>query len=246
MSSLSYKKGFTLLEMMVVIFIITVMTGVLLGNLPNFRDSTTLQLVTQEVAVTIRGAQVFGIGTRVVTGGGFPGHGIYFCGINNSQSTASCRKNFVLFTDPKTTNNGTQKWFDGYNSFSIGSNQLALADTAAWRTACLNDYSHECREVYALGGNIEICAITKNDNYNNGGTLDTDNPASITFSRLYPDAFMTSSKSDADNGNFDESTEIYLRSTRNTTKGRKIIVYNTGGITVQNVDTTEIQAVCGN
>lgn len=74
-------RGFSLVELMVVIVIFTIITGAILFNAPSFRDRTSLQLVAQDMAITIRQAQVYGAATRQVIVGGvseFPSHGVYF------------------------------------------------------------------------------------------------------------------------------------------------------------------------
>lgn len=56
----SGSRGFSLLELMVVIAIFAVMTGILVADLPNFREKSSLDLTVSEVATYIRGAQVYG------------------------------------------------------------------------------------------------------------------------------------------------------------------------------------------
>lgn len=56
----SSSRGFSLLELMVVIAIFAVMTGILVADLPNFREKSSLDLTVSEVATYIRGAQVYG------------------------------------------------------------------------------------------------------------------------------------------------------------------------------------------
>ncbi len=65
-SAISYKlvRGFTLIEMLVVLAIATFLTAAVLANLPRFQDQTQLELAAQEVAIDIRGAQTFTIGTK--------------------------------------------------------------------------------------------------------------------------------------------------------------------------------------
>ena len=99
------KAGFTLIEMMVVITIFTIMTGVVLANLPQFRDKTFLDLTAQEVAITIRQAQVYGIGTKVA-GGQFSSHGV------NLTLTTADPKTMTLFADYLPSN----------NSYDVGEN----------------------------------------------------------------------------------------------------------------------------
>ena len=194
--------------MMVVIAIVTTMTGVLLGNLPNFRDRTTLQLVAQDVAVTIRQAQVFGIGTKIeyeADGDAvFLGHGMYFC----DPLIDLCRKNFLLFSD----DNGNDT-FDQIADFN--------EPTADWTNLC--DDSGECRDIYSITGNIEICALKVNGTQEAGGV-------GIAFDRVYSDAFI---KEGSNPGN-ENNAKIYLRSKKDL-KERVVTIYNTGGITVEAV-----------
>lgn len=82
-----------------VIAIFGIVTTILLFNLPTFRNQTSLDLVAQEVAITIRGAQVFGGGGRVgiTDPGAPPTYGIY---IDSSQNQ------FDLFRDLDEPPNG--------------------------------------------------------------------------------------------------------------------------------------------
>lgn len=81
---LSSSEGFTLIEMIVVIAIFGIVTIVVLANLPVFSDRNSLDLVAQEVAIHLRGAQVFGGGGRVGSGEGRPTYGIHFVTDNNT------------------------------------------------------------------------------------------------------------------------------------------------------------------
>ncbi|OHA60583.1 MAG: hypothetical protein A2556_00245 [Candidatus Vogelbacteria bacterium RIFOXYD2_FULL_44_9] len=58
-------SGFTLIEMVTVIGIFVVVTGIILANLPSFRSSSALDLVAQEVATQVRGAQIYAMSTVV-------------------------------------------------------------------------------------------------------------------------------------------------------------------------------------
>lgn len=89
---MSKHQAFTLVEMMVVISLFFIITGIILVNVPNFREKTSVDLVAQDVAVTIRSAQVFGIGTKALNDDAV-GYGIYL-----SNSTDQ-NNQFVLFAD---------------------------------------------------------------------------------------------------------------------------------------------------
>lgn len=91
-----------MIEMIVVIGIVGIVTGIVLANLPQFRNRASLDLVSQDIALTIRQAQVFGLGSRQF-GEEFPSFGIYF------GDTSDNKKSFILFGD----NNGNSLYDGG-------------------------------------------------------------------------------------------------------------------------------------
>ena len=111
----SFKRGFSLIEMLVVLGIFTVITSVVIADLPSFRDKTILELVAQEIAVTIRQAQSYGVGTRSFAGK-FPSHGIYFGGANS----------LILYADFVPTEN---------NYYDVGSG------CGSGNTECIETYN---------------------------------------------------------------------------------------------------------
>ncbi|MEK7136419.1 MAG: prepilin-type N-terminal cleavage/methylation domain-containing protein [Patescibacteria group bacterium] len=83
----SYSTGFTMLEMMVVMAIVLGITAIVIAYIPQFRDRSNLDLLAQEVAINIRGAQVYASGGRV---GNFinneiPSYGVHFDLSNRGQ-----------------------------------------------------------------------------------------------------------------------------------------------------------------
>jgi len=60
------KKGFTLIEMMVVLVIFSIITGIVIVNVPSLRNRVSVDLVAQSIALNIRQAQSFGIATRQI------------------------------------------------------------------------------------------------------------------------------------------------------------------------------------
>lgn len=84
-------RGFTLLEMIVVIAIVVIMTGIILANLPSMSSGISVDLVAQETAIYIRSAQTYTSAVKASASGEFYNtFGLHF--IKNS-------KNFVLFVD---------------------------------------------------------------------------------------------------------------------------------------------------
>jgi len=79
----------------VVMSIFVIITGVIIADMPSFRDKTAIDLISQEIATTIRQAQVYGIGTREA-GTGFSSYGTHF---NVNPSAGGDKKSFILFAD---------------------------------------------------------------------------------------------------------------------------------------------------
>ena len=63
--------------MMVAVAIFVIFTGVTLANYPRFSNRISLDLLSHNIALTIRQAQVFALGVRGF-GGLFPPYGVYF------------------------------------------------------------------------------------------------------------------------------------------------------------------------
>lgn len=64
-----YKKGFTILEMIVVVTIVSLIAGVVLFNYRSFTQRLALSAASQEIAVAVRQAQVYGRSVKNVTQG---------------------------------------------------------------------------------------------------------------------------------------------------------------------------------
>lgn len=217
------SRGFTLVEMMVVVSIIIIMTGVVLAGLPGFRDRSSLDLVAQEVALVIRQAQAFGSQTRFAATA-FPSYGIYFnpgnvAGVPSGGGTANA--SFSLFAD--ADRNGH------YNGPGAG------CGTA----------NSECREVYNLSGGITLSGAQL---CNKSGATETCQPPNpnylnIVFNRPNPEAHFAdnNSSSPSNLNNLDNScppgssscsyAKITLSSPKISTP-RNICIWSTGHIYV--------------
>lgn len=203
------KNGFTLIEMMVVLSIFTIMTGVVLANLPQFREKTALQLVAQKMSLTIREAQVYGVGVKSSGSGSniFPSHGINFGPITLLSDVAN-KKSYVLFADKPTPTTPN-------NRYDVGSG-CGLTST-------------ECVTRYDLTGTVEITAISGcNPNCTNDLS---SNGVNILFKRPKTEAnFLTLL-----GGSLDlpaSYIQITLESSRSHDQ-RYVQVWNTGQISVK-------------
>ncbi|MDQ5957711.1 MAG: hypothetical protein QG665_35 [Patescibacteria group bacterium] len=86
-----------MLEMMVVVAIVLAMTAIVIMYIPQFRDRSALDLVAQEIAITVRSAQVYASGGKIPAGvtESRPSYGVHF---SQEQETDKNRK-FFLYTN---------------------------------------------------------------------------------------------------------------------------------------------------
>lgn len=96
----NFVLGFTLLELMVTISIAIIVTAISFANLPNYSSKLSLELLAQDIAVSIRQAQVYGTsiygspsdeGYRV-----FQAYGVHFPAISDSSPG---QYKYALFAD---------------------------------------------------------------------------------------------------------------------------------------------------
>jgi prepilin-type N-terminal cleavage/methylation domain-containing protein len=165
--SKSSQAGFTLVEMMVVIAIFIITTGIVLANLPAAREKNALELLAQEIAVTIRQAQVYGAATFGFDAGSareFPSYGVLL-----PKNGSNYLDHFFIFADSDNNN-----LMDGSNC----------------------ETSNECVEQFNLRGGVVISelsyCVTQGCSGSSGGAI--EEPLIVLFERPGTDAtFLTSS-----------------------------------------------------
>ncbi len=92
-------RGFTLIEMLVVIGIIVVISGIILTNNARFGGLVQLQNLAYDIALSVRQAQVYGISVQRFSGSTFAAaYGMHFA--------ASSPNTYVLFGDVNAPING--------------------------------------------------------------------------------------------------------------------------------------------
>ena len=226
--SRAQSRGFTIIEMITVVAIITIMTGVVLANFPDFRERASLELVAQEVSLVIRQAQAFGAQTRSIGSGAFPfpSYGVYFnFKLNDPNYPALPKGAFVLFGDGSGT-----------------ADQLLTDDDLG---AC-GQAGRECREVYTLSGGLEFVSITgcleeactspQTTTFGTVPYVSGQLPLNIVFQRPDPEAIFKSQAGSTllCGGASSPCTllRIRIKSTRNNAT-KDIYVWNTGHIYVK-------------
>ncbi|KKS77556.1 MAG: hypothetical protein UV64_C0006G0011 [Parcubacteria group bacterium GW2011_GWC1_43_11b] len=121
-------SGFTLFEMIVVIAIFTIVTGIVLANLPGFRSKTSLDLMAQEVALQIRGAQLYAMNTLVGNTGGSAdtdifGYALEFPAVVSPESNLfSLKKVSENFPDGPSPSPAPAVSGDSIENYSLGKN----------------------------------------------------------------------------------------------------------------------------
>ncbi|HAE36629.1 MAG: hypothetical protein UR85_C0004G0033 [Candidatus Nomurabacteria bacterium GW2011_GWF2_35_66] len=115
-----YSKGLTLVELMVVISIFLIITGVVIFNYGNFSSTVSLQNLTDDIALSIRKAQGFAIGARAAkdTTGNLDfnySYGIHFSVNTGGADLEGSNRSFVLFSSPNKEYNPTGTVCDGSN-----------------------------------------------------------------------------------------------------------------------------------
>ena len=96
---LNKKAGFTLVELLVVIVIMSLITLVMLNKQSKFDSSTIMRSLTYSIALSVRQAQVYGISVKPTapTSGNFASsHGLYF--------DSAVPGSYILFADVNNDN----------------------------------------------------------------------------------------------------------------------------------------------
>lgn len=170
------RRAFTLIEMLVVIAIIGTITMIVVVSQSSFNKSIILANAAYDMALTIRSAETYGIGSRVIGAGGASGYGIHV-GVPLPQNT------FTLFADT-------------YPGPSTDPTRCHPADDASAPDAkagnCAYDSTQESVGVtdYKLGNGITInkfCATTS------AGQVCTPTLSSVdvVFTRPNAEPFMS-------------------------------------------------------
>ena len=142
--NLNKIKGFTLVELMVVVSIFAIVTSISIYNYSNFNSSLSIQNLADDIALTVRRAQSFAIGVRGYGGSFNEGYGIHFSSNPNTKDYEGSNTSFVLFSDMGINQN---KKYDYSSDGSCGEPTL----------------NNECIEVLSIKSADEIKAIYYNE-----------------------------------------------------------------------------------
>jgi prepilin-type N-terminal cleavage/methylation domain-containing protein len=156
------SRGFTLVELLVVVAVITIITGFLLFNQNKFNSSTLMRSLAYSIGLSIRQAQLYGVSVRGFGTGAAPsfanGYGVYF----SNPST------FTLFAD--TNNDGTYDAGEGLSG--VGGVLVSIG------------------RGYSIGKFCAVSSGGQQDCYPSGGT-GVLSDMTVYFRRPNPDAVFS-------------------------------------------------------
>jgi prepilin-type N-terminal cleavage/methylation domain-containing protein len=216
------QQGFTLVELLVTLSVFTVISALTLANYPKFNNQTAITGLAQQIAISIREAQVYGVAVKnasstasIVSPNVYPAYGIFFA-TTSVGTTYGGATSYSIFFD-RVTSNGVAPYFRpmGDNYFS--------------------DSGELVETVKIQNGSkiVSICGVPTN-----GSTCDTAYSAFVVFRRPNPDAII---KTITTAGTWPYTTptlvdcqrlDIVIRS-RDQNLTKTIQVYSSGQITVK-------------
>lgn len=98
-----FKKGFTLVELLVTISMFVIITGVVLVNSNQFDNTILLNNFAYDVALTVKQAQSYGVNVRESVAGAFDSYyGVYF----DKRANIGSNTSFALFDYTPLNPNG--------------------------------------------------------------------------------------------------------------------------------------------
>lgn len=179
------RRGFTLIELMVVLAIILIVTGIALTSQNSFNRTLVLANTAYDVGLTLRSAQTYGISSRAVGSASNVGYGLDFVrGVTNS---------FTFFGDSSPAAGAAGACHPTQNASAPD----------AHPGNCVYDGQPEWVSTYTLGNGITVSDFCITRSYGsvacantNGATLSS---LDIVFARPNADAFIST------NGAYDAS-----------------------------------------
>jgi prepilin-type N-terminal cleavage/methylation domain-containing protein len=205
--------GLTLVELMVVISIFLVISGVAIFDYGGFRSTVSLQNITDDIALSIRKAQGFAIGARAISSTFYNSYGMHFSNSSTQSNLVASNKSFLMF------------WFPS----SATPPRRYILGTGI----CGDNTNNKCLELFNITSADIIKKISINDN---SFTLPADSYLDIIFTRPDPRAsfcYRTNINAPCD-PTVISNVSITISNGQSTNEKTKIIsVQNTGQISIQ-------------
>ncbi len=213
------RRGFTIIELLVVTAIFALMTSLVLANYPRFNAQIILENTAYEVALEVRQAQSFGLGVRetAVAADEFPGYGVYIPDITSENTRV------FLYAD----GDGNKLYSDGTGCVP-GTGECVEA-------LLLRNYF-----IYAVCGNwrsdhpseASFRTTSDVDPYVATGHCDIDT-LDINFTRPNPDALLQGYASGIPGHPLSGYSDVEIVVATSDGNVRTVVVWSTGQIAVE-------------
>jgi prepilin-type N-terminal cleavage/methylation domain-containing protein len=211
------QAGVTLIELIVVIAIFTVVSGVLMFNYSDFNTNVSIRNLAQEIALSVRKAQTYATSVQSIDAAKistttYPAYGISFRTDTTAEPSdrMSDMRQFILFADIPRNNGPT------------GDRLYEYIDTCGTPSE-----DNECVESFNITSADRIVAICTDLD---GGKCDAEE-VNVMFKRPSPDADICVVQSGACQDPLPSYVKIKVESPKGIQK--VISVWNTGQISVQ-------------
>lgn len=134
------ERGFTLVELLVVFFIMASILAVVIPGYLEYSTKIELQNLALDVALTVREAQVYGAGARVTSGGSFTtGYGVHFVKGASSfivfENKSNGSNNLNVYSSPGDIVINTYTIKNGYSVSDLCHPHPSLPQTVCGDTA---------------------------------------------------------------------------------------------------------------
>lgn len=221
---MNFKKGFTIIEMLIVVAIFAVVATILLFNYRDFSNNVSVRNLAEEIGLSVRKAQSYATSVHSIAGTNgamsdmFPAYGVSFS-VNSSGSQLydPTVTSFALFADVSPNSNTvTNNLYD--NNGTCGNPQTGQECVESLGLTDLDTVVSLCTDVPSANS----CFTPQG-----GGTVN------VVFHRPNPDAVICV-VAPGSGGVCSGQMASYLKVTVQSAKGLKhvITIWNTGQISV--------------
>lgn len=161
--SSKFQKGFSLFEMLVVLSIVSFMAAAMFSSFPKMDSKLSLDILTQDIALTIRQAQVFGttvFGSRGYSAGEFRAYGVSFPSPGN---LINGEYTYVLFADVVPSNGfGKKIWDEGGKECIKNNYGDCLNEKVVCGNPSIAPIKNECFQKFVVSGKDQVDLICLN------------------------------------------------------------------------------------
>jgi type II secretory pathway pseudopilin PulG len=213
-----YNSGVTLVELLVVIIIFMVISGITLFSYGKFNSSLSLQNLADDVALSVRKAQGYAISARGYGPSFIHRYGVHFStNTNTSNLSAGSNKSFVLFSDIDN---------DEIYDYDIGSG------------VCGDPDQSECLEILNITSSDKITGVYRWDGNGDETLISPNGSTDIFFKRPNPEpSFCIRDDVDTFSCDYDNNDVTYVKIEISNDRApgvyKFIYVYNNGQISVK-------------